>query len=71
VMIACERWGLLITFNYRNWRDMVHAGYALYAASMLLCEWLWPGWAASVGLSPHVNWSHPERWLHTWMYKRL
>jgi hypothetical protein len=70
-MLRYERRWIVVVFDYQDWRDMVHAGYALYVSAMLLCEWLWPGWAASVGISPHVDWWHPNTWLHTMWRHRL
>ena len=70
-MFRLERRWCMVVCDVRDWRDMVHAGYALYAVAMRACEWLAPGWAPAVGLSPHVDWWHPETWLHPLWRHRL
>jgi hypothetical protein len=66
-----ERRYVLIIFDPLAWRDVAHLAFPLYLLLLLLCDWLAPGWAARLGLAPHLDWWHPETWWHAIWRTRL
>ena len=70
-MILLQRKWVLITFDPWSWNDLYHAIVTGWLVFVCICEILAPGWAATMGLRPHVNWWHPETWLTTWWKGQL